>query len=172
MSVLVEVADRVALLTLNRPARLNALNYATIDRLQALLDQFEEDGAVGAVIVTGAGDRAFSAGADIHEFKDSVRAGPVAALREFVLRGQRLTARIEHYPKPVIVAVNGLAYGGGCEIAEAAHLSVASERASFAKPEILLGMPPTFGGTGRVRKPSSTAILRRAPLWGSVMQTS
>ncbi|HWL69862.1 MAG TPA: crotonase/enoyl-CoA hydratase family protein [Geminicoccus sp.] len=150
MNVLVEVAERIALVTLNRPDRLNALDFATIDRLQALLDGFEADGEVGAVILTGAGERAFSAGADIHEFTGSVRAGVATAVRDFVLRGQRLTARIERFPKPVIVAVNGLAYGGGCEITEAAPLALASERASFAKPEIRLGMPPTFGGTQRL----------------------
>lgn len=147
---LLDIRDAVAVITLNRPDRLNALNYALIDRLLALLDAIEGDTGIGAVILTGAGDRAFSAGADIAEFAKSVRDGAVIAVRDFVRRGQTLTARLESFRKPVIAAVNGLAFGGGCEITEAVHLAVASERATFAKPEIKLGMPPTFGGTQRL----------------------
>jgi len=149
-TVLMETVERIAVLRLNRPEKLNALNYATIDRLLALLDVIEADADIGAVILTGAGERAFCAGGDIPEFSESVREGPDAALRDFVRRGQTLTARLEAFPKPVIVAVNGLAFGGGCEITEAAHLAIASEHAEFAKPEINLGMPPTFGGTQRL----------------------
>jgi enoyl-CoA hydratase len=149
-TVLCEIAGGIATLTLNRPDKLNAINYAMIDTLLGLLDRLEADSAVRALILTGAGERAFSAGGDIPEFSESVRRGPEAAVREFVRRGQAMTARLEAFPKPVIAAVNGLAYGGGCEITEAVHLSVASERAIFAKPEIRLGMPPTFGGTQRL----------------------
>ncbi|WP_315733954.1 MULTISPECIES: crotonase/enoyl-CoA hydratase family protein [unclassified Bradyrhizobium] len=148
--LLLDISDRIATITLNRPERLNALSYALIDRLMAALDRIETDAGVRAVILTGAGQRAFSAGADIDEFTASVRQGRAAALRDFVRRGQAMTARLEAFRKPVIAAVNGLAFGGGCEITEAVHLAVASERASFAKPEIRLGMPPTFGGTQRL----------------------
>lgn len=148
--VLYEISGGIATLTLNRPDKLNAINYAMADRLLAVLDAVESNDAVRAVILTGAGDRAFSAGGDIHEFSQSVRAGAAVAVREFVRRGQTLTGRIEAFPKPVIVAVNGLAYGGGCEVTEAAHLAVAADHAEFAKPEIRLGMPPTFGGTQRL----------------------
>ncbi|MFG3595752.1 crotonase/enoyl-CoA hydratase family protein [Bradyrhizobium sp. RDI18] len=148
--ILTEITDGIALVTLNRPDKLNALNYALIDCLMATLDGVETDASVRAVILTGAGERAFSAGADIHEFSNSVRRGPNAAVRDFVRRGQAMTARLEAFKKPVIAAVNGLAFGGGCEITEAVHLAVASERARFAKPEINLGMPPTFGGTQRL----------------------
>jgi enoyl-CoA hydratase len=148
--VLFERKGGVAILTLNRPEKLNALNYALIDRLVALLDEIENAPDLRAVILTGAGERAFSAGADIAEFSDSVREGPDAAVRAFVRRGQSMTARIEAFPKPIIVAINGIAFGGGCEITEAAHLAVASEKASFAKPEINIGIPPTFGGTQRL----------------------
>jgi len=147
--VLMEVRGNIALLTLNRPDKLNALNYALVDRLTERLDAIEDDPALRAVIVTGAG-RAFSAGADIKEFSESVRRGPDAAVRAFVRRGQALTARMEAFPKPIIAAVNGLAYGGGCEITEAMHLAVDSETAVFAKPEIVIGIPPTFGGTQRL----------------------
>ena len=115
-----------------------------------ILDRIEIDDGIRAIILTGAGERAFSAGGDIHQFSASVKAGGNRAVRDFVRRGQSMTSRLEGYPKPIIAAVNGLAYGGGCEITEAVHLAVASEDALFAKPEIKLGMPPTFGGTQRL----------------------
>jgi enoyl-CoA hydratase/carnithine racemase len=148
--LLCDVSDGIATLTLNRPAKLNAINYAMADLLLSHLDRIEADSAIGAVIITGAGDRAFSAGGDIAEFARSVAQGPDVAVRDFVRRGQRMTARLEAFRKPIIAAVNGLAYGGGCEITEAVHLAVASERALFAKPEVKLAMPPTFGGTQRL----------------------
>jgi enoyl-CoA hydratase/carnithine racemase len=96
-----EISDGIAVLTLNRPEKLNAINYAMI----ATLDALETDRRVGAVIVTGAGERAFSAGGDITEFSESVRRGPAAAVRDFVRRGQGMTARMEAFPKPIIAAV-------------------------------------------------------------------
>lgn len=152
MSDLIKYEKRgsTALLTLNRPEKLNALDYATNDRLLELLDGIEEDPTVRAVVLTGAGDRAFSAGGDIHEFTESVKAGVDIAVRDFCKRGQTMTARLESFPKPIIAAVNGIAFGGGCEITEAVHLAVASEEALFAKPEIKIGIPPTFGGTQRL----------------------
>ena len=149
-NVLFEKIGRVALLTLNRPEKLNALDYATNDRLLWLLDEVEADDEIGAVILTGAGERAFSAGGDIHEFTQSIRRGTEEAVREFCRRGQRMTARFEAFPKPVIAAVNGIAFGGGCEITESVHLAIASDTAIFAKPEINIGIPPTFGGTQRL----------------------
>lgn len=142
--------DAIAILRLNRPEKLNALNYELVDALLSALDRIEADPALRAIILTGAGDRAFSAGADIPEFAGSISHGVDTALRLFVRRGQALTSRIETFPKPIIVAVNGLAYGGGCEITEAAGLSIASDRARFAKPEVAIGIPPTFGGTQRL----------------------
>jgi enoyl-CoA hydratase len=149
-TIRLDIKDGIALITLNRPHRLNALNYDLIDRLMAALDRIEIDADVRVVILTGAGERAFSAGADIHEFSESVRQGANVALRDFVRRGQAMTARLEAFRKPVIAAVNGLAFGGGCEITEAVHLAIASDKALFAKPEVNLGMPPTFGGTQRL----------------------
>lgn len=149
-AILLEISDGIALITLNRPDKLNALNYDLIDRLMAALDAIEVDAGARVVVLTGAGERAFSAGADIHEFSGSIRRGAHTAVRDFVRRGQAMTARLEAFKKPVIAAVNGLAFGGGCEITEAVHLAIASERASFAKPEINLAMPPTFGGTQRL----------------------
>ncbi|TDQ63919.1 enoyl-CoA hydratase/carnithine racemase [Maritalea mobilis] len=149
-NILCEQMGRVAILTLNHPEKLNALNYATIDRLLELLNMFECDERVRAIILTGGGERAFSAGGDIHEFTETIKNNIDEAVYEFCRRGQRLTARIEAYEKPIIVAVNGIAFGGGCEITEAAHLAIASEKALFAKPEINIGIPPTFGGTQRL----------------------
>ncbi len=140
----------VVTLTLNRPEKLNAIDFATIERLHARLDGIEADESARAVILTGAGERAFCAGADIREFSATVWAGPETALREFVRRGQRLTSRLEAFPKPIIAAVNGLAFGGGCEVTEAVPLAIASERALFAKSEIKLGFPPPYGGTQRL----------------------
>ncbi|MFD1627721.1 crotonase/enoyl-CoA hydratase family protein [Azospirillum griseum] len=140
----------VVTLTLNRPDRLNAMDFTTIARLHDLLDGVEVDETVRAVILTGAGDKAFCAGADIREFSASVWAGPEIALREFVRVGQRFTSRLEAFPKPIIAAVNGLAFGGGCEVTEAVPLAIASERARFAKSEIKLGFPPPYGGTQRL----------------------
>ena len=149
--VLIACSDGIATLTLNRPEKLNAVNYALADALVAALGVVEVDSTIRAVILTGAGEKAFSAGADIHEFSQTVElGGPDMAVREFVRRGQGMTARIEAFGKPIIVAVNGIAFGAGCEITEASHLGVASEKATFAKPEINLGMPPTFGGTQRL----------------------
>jgi enoyl-CoA hydratase len=148
--IVCDLSGGILTITLNRPEKLNAINYATADAILATLDSVEDNGEVRAIILTGAGERAFSAGADIHEFSKSVAAGPEAVVRDFVRRGQAMTARIEAFGKPVIAAVNGLAFGGGCEIVEAAHLAIASERASFGKPEINIGMLPTFGGTQRL----------------------
>jgi enoyl-CoA hydratase len=148
-NVLFDVRNRVAILTFNRPEKLNALNYALIDELMGLLDIIEADPEIQVIILTGNG-RAFSAGGDIPEFAASVRSGVDVAVRDFVRRGQAMTARLESFAKPIIAAVNGIAVGGGCEITEAVHIAIASDRALFAKPEINLGMPPTFGGTQRL----------------------
>ncbi len=161
--------DGVATLTLNRPERLNALDTAIIDALMAELERIETDPGVGAVILTGAGDKAFSAGADIHGLQAALRRGADTVMRDFVRRGQAMTSRIESFPKPIIVAVNGLAYGGGCEITEAAPLAIASTRASFSKAEINLGFPPPFGGTQRLprligRKRALAMILTAEPI--------
>jgi enoyl-CoA hydratase len=147
--LLCEVRDSIAVLTLNRPEKLNAISYQMIDLLLSDFDRLAADAKVRAVILTGAG-RAFSAGADIDEFAKDVQRGPEIAVREFVGRGQSMTARIESFCKPILAAVNGLAFGGGCEITEAAHLAIASKKAMFAKPEIKLGMLPTFGGSQRL----------------------
>jgi enoyl-CoA hydratase len=167
-TVLTTASEGVLVATINRPDKLNAVDWPTIDRLLAMLDDAEADDGVRVVILTGAGDRAFSAGADIPSISRDL-GEPEVALREFVARGQRLTLRIEHFAKPVIAAVNGLAFGGGCEIVEACHLAIAAETATFAKPEIRLGFPPTFGGTQRLprivgRKRALKMLLTTEPI--------
>jgi enoyl-CoA hydratase/carnithine racemase len=148
--VLLDTTDGIATITLNRPEKLNALNRALLGRLMDLLDQIEVDTSLRAVILTGAGERAFSAGADLAEFSPCIGNG--TAVRDVVRRGQALTSRLEAFAKPVIAAVNGIAFGGGCEITEAVHLAIASERAVFGQREIRLAMPPSFGGTQRLSR--------------------
>jgi enoyl-CoA hydratase/carnithine racemase len=169
MTVKLELDDVIATITIDRPEKLNALDYATIDELRLVLDRLHLDDGVRAVVLTGAGDRAFSAGADIPALAGSIGGGVQRALLEVVERGQGLTRRIETFPKPIIVAVNGLAFGAGCEITEAAALAIASEHATFAKPEITLGFPPPFGGSQRLprhlgRKRALEMILTGDPI--------
>jgi enoyl-CoA hydratase len=140
---------RVAILTLNRPAKLNALSNELIAALMEALDNFELDPSVGVIIVTGAG-RAFSAGADILEFQRHLEAGPAEAVVHFMRPGHQMTRRVESFSKPIIAAVNGLAFGGGCELVESTHIALASDAATFSKAEINIGILPTFGGTQRL----------------------
>ena len=140
--------DSIAYITLNRPQVMNALNQTTIVELtEAFIDARDDDGVRG-VILTGAGGKAFAAGADISEL---AKAKPIDA-QEQARRGQQLTLLIETLGKPVIAAVNGLALGGGCELAMACTLRLATEEAQFGQPEIKLGLIPGFGGTQRLAR--------------------
>ncbi|HVZ47592.1 MAG TPA: enoyl-CoA hydratase-related protein [Gemmatimonadaceae bacterium] len=143
--ILVETRDRVATVTINRPDKLNALNAAVLEALDAAMRRLGADAAVGAIVITGAG-RAFVAGADIGE----IAAEPRDALEAFAARGQAVFGAIEAMRKPVIAAVNGFALGGGCELALACHVRVASARAKFGLPEVKLGLIPGYGGTQRL----------------------
>ena len=142
----VEVRDRVATITVNRPDKLNALNDATVAELDAAIGDVIARDDVGGAILTGAGSRAFVAGADIAELATQ---GPFDG-RARARRGQAMLMRIERSPKPVIAAVNGYALGGGCELAMACHVRIASESAQFALPEVTLGISPGYGGTQRL----------------------
>ena len=144
--VLVEKAERVAWVTLNRPDKLNALNNELLKELDQVFLALEEDAEVGVVVVTGSGEKAFVAGADIAELKDL----DTATARVQALKGQEVFNRIERMPKPVIAAVNGFALGGGCELALACHVRLASENARFGLPEVSLGIIPGYGGTQRL----------------------
>jgi len=143
----VAVADRIATITVSRPDKLNALNDATMRELRRAIESARDDAAVGGVIVTGAG-RAFVAGADISELraKSPPQAHALAKL------GQEVFRLLETLPKPVIAAVNGFALGGGCELAMACHLRVASDGAKFGQPEVKLGVIPGYGGTQRLTR--------------------
>jgi enoyl-CoA hydratase len=131
------VVDRVATLTVNRPDKLNALNGATIGELGEAIDEIRQRDDIGGAILTGAG-RAFIAGADINELAAQ---SPMQA-KQRALRGQQIFRRFETSPKPIIAAVNGFALGGGCELAMACHLRIASDAAKFGQPEVKLGICP------------------------------
>jgi enoyl-CoA hydratase len=140
-----EVADRIATITVSRPEKLNALNAATIAELGRAIDEARDRGDVGAVLLTGAG-RAFVAGADIGELVNQTAAGAKA----LALAGQAVFRRFETSPKPTVAAVNGFALGGGCELAMACHIRLASDAAKFGQPEVKLGLTPGYGGTQRL----------------------
>ncbi len=145
-NVICERIDRAAVVTINRPKALNALNQQTLDELVRCFVDLEAQRDLAGVVLTGAGDKAFVAGADIAamEHLDAL------AGREFALLGQRLMRTVETFSRPVIAAVNGFALGGGCELAMACDIRIASERARFGQPEVNLGVIPGFGGTQRL----------------------
>ena len=144
-TVLKEVEGRVALLTINRPDKLNALNQQVRDDMLALLDEIEADDGVGAVVITGAGEKSFIAGADIGEF-----AGRTPFDQREAMRSPRIFDVMSSFPKPVIAMINGFCLGGGCELAASCDIRVASDRARFGQPEIKLGLIPGGGGTQRL----------------------
>ncbi len=143
-----QIEGGIATLTLNRPKALNALNMAMVRELGQAVHQVWDDPTVRVVVITGAGDKAFAAGADITEFKDM---SPVDAWT-FNQRMQRVYLEIERSPKPVIAAVNGYALGGGCELMMACDIAYASDRAKIGQPEINLGLIPGAGGTQRLAR--------------------
>jgi len=144
----VESRGAVAVLTLHRPEVLNALNRQTLEELDAFAGEFAGDAAMRALVVTGAGEKSFVAGADIRELAPLDQAGAAEASRF----GQRVFDRFERSPKPVIAAVNGFALGGGCELALACHVRLASDNAVFGLPEVTLGIIPGYGGTQRLQR--------------------
>jgi enoyl-CoA hydratase len=147
-NVLYEKKDAIACVTLNRPKVLNALNGAIIAELKATFEDARDDSAVRGVILTGAGDKAFAAGADISEILNDT---PLEA-EEKTRFGQALTILIENLGKPVIAAVNGFALGGGCELSMACTIRLAAETAKFGLPEVKLGIMPGYGGTQRLSR--------------------
>lgn len=159
------VADRGAVrqITVNRPDKLNALNAATLDALLAAFEAAANDPSVRAVILTGAGPKAFVAGADISEMNTL---SPVQG-RDFSLRGQKLMRRIEKMPKPVIGMINGFALGGGLELAMGCHLRIAADSAKIGQPEINLGLIPGFGGTQRLLRLAGRAATLELCLVGT-----
>jgi len=145
-NLMIADSGEIRTITINRPDKLNALNVATVAELGAAIADTASDDAVAALIITGSGDKAFVAGADISELQSL---GPVEA-KEFALRGQTVFRGLERLTKPVIAAVNGYALGGGCELAMACHIRIATSNAIFGQPEVKLGLIPGYGGTQRL----------------------
>ena len=147
-NLLFENQDGIGLITLNRPKALNALNQATLEELNQIADKLAQDTSVKVIIITGSGEKAFVAGADITQMQ------PMSAIegRNFGKLGQAVFNKIENLPQPVIGAINGFALGGGCELAMACDIRYASDKAKFGQPEVTLGITPGFAGTQRLAR--------------------
>lgn len=162
-TLLLSSRDRIAFLTVNRPDKLNALNEQCKNELREVFASVRTDPAVDVVILTGAGEKAFVAGTDIAELAglDAERG------KRFSEEGQDLFDRIQHLGKPVIAAINGYALGGGCELALACHIRIASENARFGQPEVGLGIIPGYGGTQRLARTVGSARAMEMILTGN-----
>jgi len=161
--LLVADRDAVRVITVHRPEKLNALNAATLGALHAAFDAAAADDSVRVVVLTGAGPKAFVAGADIAEM---TTLSPVQA-RDFSLRGQRMMRAVEMLPKPVIAMINGFALGGGLELAMSCHLRIAADTAKVGQPEINLGLVPGFGGSQRLLRLAGRAATLELCLLGA-----
>nr|MBC7244983.1 enoyl-CoA hydratase/isomerase family protein [Chloroflexota bacterium] len=146
-NILVTREEDIAIITFNRPQVLNALNHATMAELSAAIDELAHDEDIRCIILTGAGEKAFVAGADINELR-AIGSGAQGA--EFAAQGQSILFKIENLSKPVIAAINGYALGGGCELAMACDIRIAADTAKLGQPEINLGIIPGYGGTQRL----------------------
>ncbi len=145
-TLILSLEKNIFTITINRPDKLNALNKMVFDELNTALDEVYTNNEIRSVIITGAGHKAFVAGADITEFNGLNKEQAMAMAQ----RGQEIFFRIEHSPKPMVAAVNGFALGGGCELAMACHFRIAAENAKFGQPEVNLGLIPGYGGTQRL----------------------
>lgn len=162
MSILLDRHEAVAVITLNRPEALNALSPELLDELEATLHRIDADPEQRAIVLTGAGEKAFCAGADIGH----MRQASAAEARAFALRGQAVAALIEDLSTPVLAAVNGFALGGGCEIALACDVRLAADTARFGQPEVTLGILPGWGGTQRLARATSIGFAKELILTG------
>lgn len=147
-NIIIDKVDQIAIVKINRPDKLNALNSETLTELKDIFQNLRADNEVGVIILTGSGEKAFVAGADISE----LRKLDMISAKAFSERGQEIFYSIENMNKPVIAAVNGFALGGGCELALACHIRLASENAKFGQPEVNLGIIPGYGGTQRLTR--------------------
>lgn len=147
-NVLLQKEGNVALVTINRPKALNALNSETLKELDMVIDEIANSNDVFAIVLTGAGEKAFVAGADISEMKEM----NVLQGRNFAILGNKVFRKLETLEIPVIAAINGFALGGGCELSMACDIRIASEKAKFGQPEAGLGITPGFGGTQRLAR--------------------
>jgi len=145
-TILTSLENNILLVTINRPDKLNALNKDVFTDLNNVVTEIETTDSIKSAIITGSGNKAFVAGADISEFGDLDKNEATA----LAIRGQDIFARIENCSKPIVAAVNGFALGGGCELAMACHFRLASENAKFGQPEVNLGLIPGYGGTQRM----------------------
>lgn len=165
LSVVVDRDDPLVTITLNRPDKLNALNEELLRELGRVVHELSHDAAIGCAIVTGAGDKAFAAGADISAMSEMT----VAGAQRFAELGHRIGRAIEEAPFPFIAAVNGFALGGGCEVALACDFIYASDRARFGQPEVNLGVIPGFGGTQRLARRVGEARARELCMTGDTL---
>jgi enoyl-CoA hydratase len=166
-TILVEREGRVAIVTVNRPDKLNALNDQVRTDMLAALAQIETDDSVGVVVITGAGEKSFIAGADIGEF-----AGRTPFDQRYAMRSPRIFDIMSSFPKPVIAMINGFCLGGGCELALSCDFRIASEKARFGQPEIKLGLIPGGGGTQRLSRLVGTGQAMRLILSGDMIDAA
>lgn len=145
-TLLVETNNQICTITINRPDKMNALNKTVMDELSNVIDEVYTNETIQSAIITGAGAKAFVAGADISEFQGLTHHEGMDLAR----KGQYIFSKIEDAPKPIVAAVNGFALGGGCELAMACHFRVAAQNAKFGQPEVNLGLIPGYGGTQRL----------------------
>jgi enoyl-CoA hydratase len=143
-----KIDEGILIISIDRPDKLNALNQATLSELREVIQENYDNDEVNGIIITGSGDKAFAAGADIKEFTELSEVNG----RKFAENGQEVMTLIEDCPKPVIAVVNGYALGGGCELALACHMRIATQSARFGMPEVTLGLIPAYGGTQRLSR--------------------
>jgi enoyl-CoA hydratase len=167
--ILVAVEEPLGFITLNRPSVLNALRTRLLDELSTALRDMDRNDKVRVVVITGAGEKAFAAGADISELNALASAGSGA---EKARRGQAITRQIERLGKPVVMAINGFALGGGCELAMAGDIRVASENAKFGQPEVNLGLIPGYGGSQRLTRLAGKGVAMHLCLTGEIIDAS
>lgn len=167
-NLLIEKKNNVAIVTINRPDKLNALNSQTIEDLKNAFTELQNDDTVFVIILTGSGEKAFVAGADISQLNKL----DVITGKEFAERGQAVFSMIETMEKPVIAAVNGFALGGGCELALSCNIRLASDNAKFGQPEVNLGIIPGYGGTQRLTRLINSGRAMEYILTGDMIDSS